>query len=71
MNQANNDHPEVIEIPDDLVSIKLCSEQIGISISFLKKLLKNGMVKRYRLGEKRVLVSPRQVRMATTPQLSN
>ncbi|MBX2955434.1 MAG: helix-turn-helix domain-containing protein [Cyclobacteriaceae bacterium] len=57
-------------IPSDLCTIQRAAELLGVSQSYLKKLIREGKAAKFKLGAKRTLVSPNQIRMLSTPQSS-
>lgn len=49
-------------IPDDACSLQRAGEILGISIPYIRKLIRQGKITPYKLGEKRLFISPNEIR---------
>lgn len=58
------------EIPNDLVTVQKAAEITGFSVAYLRKIIRQNKVATFRHGEKRLLVSPQQIRSLAVPQTS-
>lgn len=55
-----------LKVPDDTCSVQRAAEILGISETFIKKLIREKKATSYKLGEKRTFVSPGQIRSLLT-----